>query len=331
MRQIISNRLTFSKCLTTAPSAGCERPKQLQSPREDGRRTPRQIEYTKKDRDFDGVSNRLTFSKCLTTASSAGCERPNQLQTPREDRRRTARQIEYTKIDRDFAAFSNRLTTASSAGCDRPKQLQTPSRTGEERRTKSKARRKSANSPFSNRLTFSKCLTTASSAGCGPPKQLQTLLRTGEERRTNSTSRRWSANSPFSNRLTFSKCLTTASSAGCGPPKQLQTPLRTGEERRTNSTSRRWSANWFAVLKPSHILKVSHDDVASRVRPPKTASNTLEDRRRTASQIEFTKKIGEYCRSQTVSHSQSVSRPNRLRRLFSCLCRSSPRRCTLDV
>ena len=56
----------LSNRLTTASSAGSERPKQFQTPREDGRRTARQIEYTKMDGDFDGVSNRLTFSKCLT-------------------------------------------------------------------------------------------------------------------------------------------------------------------------------------------------------------------------------------------------------------------------
>ncbi len=104
MRKIISNRLT------TASLAGCDLPKELQTHREDRRRTARQIEYTKMDREFDGVSNRLTFSKCLTTASSAGCERPKQLQTHREDKRRTARQIENTKMDGDFDGVSNRLT-----------------------------------------------------------------------------------------------------------------------------------------------------------------------------------------------------------------------------
>ena len=141
MRQIISNRLTFSKCLTTAPSAGCERPKQLQSPREDGRRTPRQIEYTKKDRDFDGVSNRLTFSKCLTTASSAGCERPNQLQTPREDRRRTARQIEYTKMPAIFAASQTVSRRRRQPGATARNSFKHPVRTGGVRRGQSSTRR----------------------------------------------------------------------------------------------------------------------------------------------------------------------------------------------
>ena len=111
MRQIISNRLTFSNRLTTASSAGCDWPKQLQTPREDGRKERRDKSRTRRWTEvFAAFSNRLTFSKCLTTASSAGCDRPKQLQTPREDGRRTARQIENTKMDRDFDGVSNRLT-----------------------------------------------------------------------------------------------------------------------------------------------------------------------------------------------------------------------------
>ena len=106
----VSNRLTFSKCLTTASPAACDRPKQLQTPLEDRRRTARQIEYTKVARDFDGVSNRLTFSKCLTTASSARCDRPKQLQTPREDGRERRETKSGHKVKkRDFEGVPNRL------------------------------------------------------------------------------------------------------------------------------------------------------------------------------------------------------------------------------
>ena len=214
----VSNRLTFSKCLTTASPSGCDRPSQPQTPLEDGRRTPRQIENTKVARD-------LTASQTVSHSQSVSRRRRQPGATARNSFKHPVRTGEERRGKSSTRRCTGILTASQTVshsqsvsrrrrqpGATPRNSFKHPVKTCEERRGKSRTRRWPENLMVSQTVSPSQSVSRPRrQPGATPRNSFKHPVRTGEERRGKSRTRRWPENLTASQTVSHSQSVSRPS------------------------------------------------------------------------------------------------------------------------